>query len=308
MRGPSRGRLRLLVVSALALLVALVALRGLAQRLEERVVATLEREAARHGAQARIEGVRVSLLPPLHLTGVVIGKAGQWEARCESLSVRLRPWGRTGFGLFGLATLGATSLSLPAGLELQLNPSAWEVSSEGWAELRAPTEGLVLRTVTEPSGRRLEVEASGLATADLGRLLLEGAASPGLGVVDGEARLEDREGQAFEAQWRIAAIGAESRGRAALGSGDRRLELSLEIEHLDFARLFNALGVEPPGGSEALGSLKAAVGVSGPLAEPESLAVSQRLEFTPPARLPPALLRLKGDFAHEVAAPTARGR
>jgi hypothetical protein len=94
-----RDRLRRSVVVALALLGAFVAFRVLATRLEERIAATLEKEAARLGARARVERVRVSLLPPLRLTGVVIGKPGQWEARCHSVSVSLRPRGQTGWGV-----------------------------------------------------------------------------------------------------------------------------------------------------------------------------------------------------------------
>ena len=74
----------------------------------------------------------------------------------------------------------------------------------------------------------------------------------------------------------------------------------MDVERLDLARLFEALGLELPAGAEALGTLRAHVGASGPMAEPSSIVVKQRLEFTPPARLPAALTVLRGDFPHEV--------
>jgi hypothetical protein len=231
----------------------------------------------------------------------VVEKPGQWEARCEDVSVSFRPWGRTGWGAFGRISLGGATLTVPAGLELQMKPSVWEVDSQFSAELRSPTEGLVLKASASPAGRVFEVKASRLETEGLGRLLLEGAPAPGPGVVDGEAHLETR-AKGVEAAWRIAAIGAESTGKATLAGAesDAHLELALDLERLDLARLFEALGLERPVGAEALGTLRAFIGANGPLAEPSSLAVTQRLEFTPPARLPPALTRLRGDFAHEV--------
>jgi hypothetical protein len=290
------------VVGALALLAALAAFRVLARLLEQKIAARIEAEAARLGAHARVERVRVALLPPLRLSGVVVEKPGQWEARCDNISVTFRPWGRTGWGAFSRLSLGAATLVMPAGLELQLNPSSWEVESRSSAELRAPIEGLTLEVSAGPGGGRYEARASRLDLGRLGRLLLEGTPAPDLGSVDGEVRFEGRAGQGFEMAWRVAALGAEGKGKATVagGPGDAHLELGLEIERLELARLFAALGLELPAGAEALGSLAAKVGASGPLAEPASLAVTQRLEFTPPTRLPPALVRMRGDFTHDV--------
>ena len=231
----------------------------------------------------------------------MVEKPGKWEARCEGISVTFRPWGRTGWGAFGLVSLGGATLTLPAGLELQMNPSVWEISRSS-AELPAPTEGLVLKASAGPAGRVFEVNATRLETDRLGRLLLEGAPAPGPGVLDGEARIEKRAEQGFEGSWRIAAIGAESTGKATVAGGqaDARLDFGLEVERLDLARLFGALGLELPAGAEALGTLRGHVGASGPMAEPSSIVVKQRLEFTPPARLPAALTVLRGDFLHEV--------
>jgi monofunctional biosynthetic peptidoglycan transglycosylase len=110
--------------------------------------------------------------------------------------------------------------------------------------------------------------------------------------------------QSFALLWRIAAIGAESTGKAVItrGPADARLQVDVKVERLDLARLFKALGIEPPAGAETLGSVSVVIGVAGPFAEPASLVITQRIDFTPPAQVPPALARLRQDFAHEVTA------
>jgi Transglycosylase len=299
-------RLRPWVLGAvLLLLTALGALRVLAIRLEQRVTARLEAEAARFGARARVESARVSLLPPLLLRGVVMEKPGLWEARVETVSVVVRPWGRRGGGgPFVRASVGPAVVKLPAGLELQLNPSVWDWDARSSAELREPAEGLTLALSSNSGGRRFEVRAAQLPTGRLGRLLLDGAPTLELGVVDLLARWEGHPDGGFDSDWRVSAIGAESKGEARLarGPGESTLALAAAVDGLDLARLFTALVLEPPLGAEALGSLSAEVNATGPLAGPASLVVTQRLDFTPPPKLPPALLRLRGDFAHEVAA------
>jgi membrane peptidoglycan carboxypeptidase len=51
-----------------------------------------------------------------------------------------------------------------------------------------------------------------------------------------------------------------------------------------------------PGGSRDLGSATIEVGVRGSPAEPAALAVSQKIDFSPPRPMPPAISRLRGDF------------
>jgi transglycosylase-like protein len=300
--------LRRSVVGALILLTAFVAFRVLAGSLERRITASITAriatEAARLGARARVGRVRLSLLPPLRLSEVVVEKPGQWEARFDDVSVSFRPWGRSGLGAFERVSIGAATLRLPAGLELQLNPSLWEVSSQSGAELQAPVEGLTLSASAGSSGGVYDLRASQLPMGRLGRLLVEGAAAPDLGILDGEAHGEGSLGQSFAVRWRFASIGAETTGKAIVsrGSGDARLQLELKLERLDLTRLFRALGIELPAGAEALGSVSVVVGAAGPLAEPASLVITQRIDFTPPAKAPPALARLREDFAHEVTA------
>ena len=298
-------RLRPWLVSALVLLAALVALRILANSLELRIRARIAGEAARLGARARVGRVRVSVLPPVRLSGLVVEKQGQWEARFDDIAVSFRPWGRTGWGAFERVSLGAATLSLPAGLELHLNPSVWEVKSRSSAEWLGSTGGLTLSASTGPSGSLYDLRASQLQIGRLGQLLLEGSPAPDLGELDGEAHGEGRVGQGLTVSWRFAAIGAESTGKAIVTRGptDARLDLELKVERLDLARLFRALGLELPAGVDPLGSLSATIGATGPLTELASLAITQRIDFTPPARVPSALARLRGDFTHEVTAP-----
>ncbi len=292
-------------MGAVVLLTALVAFRILASRLEQKITARIETEAARLGARVQVERVRVSLLPPLRLSGLLVEKQGQWQARLDSISVGFRPWGRTGWGAVGRVSIGAAVITLPAGLELQLNPSVWDVESKSSAELRAPVEGLTVLASSGPRGTRLDVKASQLKVGRLGQLLLDGAPASDLGVIDGEGHWESTAGQGFEAQWRVAAIGAESTGKATVtrGPGDARLDLEVKVERLDLGRLLGALGIALPAGVETLGSLAAAFGATGPLADPAALVVTQRLDFTPPAKPAPGIARLQGDFVHETIAP-----
>ena len=299
-------RLRPWVLGAvLLLLTALGAFRVLTAGLEQRITARIEAEAARFGARARVERARVSLSPPLLLRSVVVEKPGLWETRVESVSVVVRPWGgRIGGGPFLRASVGPAVVKLPAGLELRLNPSVWDWDAKSSAELREPAEGLTLALSANPGGRRFDVRAVQLPTGRLGQLLLDGAPALEPGVVDLEAHWESRPDGGFESDWRVSAIGAESKGEASLarGPGESSLELAAAVDGLELARLFKVLALEPPIEAEALGSLRAAVKATGPLGDPASLVVTQRFDFTPPPKLPPALLRLRGDFTHEVTA------
>jgi len=105
-------------------------------------------------------------------------------------------------------------------------------------------------------------------------------------------------------RWRMAAAGAVLSGSLALTDvpRDPRLELSLEVERVDLARLLGSAGVDQPvaGG---LGAASLSARTSGRLQDPASFVVSQRLDFTPPERPLPALERLRGDFEHEVESP-----
>ena len=84
---------------------------------------------------------------------------------------------------------------------------------------------------------------------------------------------------------------------------DPSVDLALGVRQLDFGRLLGAAGLAvpeslgiAPGGSRDLGSASIEVGVRGSLSAPATLAVSQKINFSPPGKMPPAISRLRRDF------------
>ena len=99
--------------------------------------------------------------------------------------------------------------------------------------------------------------------------------------------------------------GADLSGSIALRDLDTDpvIDLALGVQRLDFAQLLNASGLAvpeslglAPGGDHDLGSARIDVRVRGRPSDPASLSVSQRIDFTPPRRMPPGIARLRGDF------------
>ena len=84
---------------------------------------------------------------------------------------------------------------------------------------------------------------------------------------------------------------------------DPKVDLALGARHLDFAQLLGtsglavpeSLGMAPNGGHD-LGSATIDLRVRGRLSDPASLSVSQKIDFRPPRQMPPAIVRLRGDF------------
>jgi hypothetical protein len=86
-------------------------------------------------------------------------------------------------------------------------------------------------------------------------------------------------------------------------NADPNVDLSLGVRHLEFGRLLGAAGLAvpeslgiAPGASRDLGSASIEVRVRGRASEPAALAVSQKINFSPPRQMPPAIARLRGDF------------
>ncbi|HEU4625017.1 MAG TPA: transglycosylase domain-containing protein [Steroidobacteraceae bacterium] len=85
---------------------------------------------------------------------------------------------------------------------------------------------------------------------------------------------------------------------------DPSVDLALGVRDLNFAQLLSTLGLAvpeslgmPPGrGGGDLGSATIDVRVRGRAMDPASLSVIQKISFRPPRRMPPAILRLRGDF------------
>jgi hypothetical protein len=100
-------------------------------------------------------------------------------------------------------------------------------------------------------------------------------------------------------------LGAELSGSIALRdmNTDPSVDLALGVRRLEFGRLLGATGLAvpeslgvAPGGSDDLGSAAIEVGIRGRASEPAALAVTQKIDFTPPHQMPPAISRLRRDF------------
>jgi transglycosylase-like protein len=119
--------------------------------------------------------------------------------------------------------------------------------------------------------------------------------------------------------WSATIAGAAVSGAVVLRDldTDPSVDLSLDVERVDFARLLRTSGLELPvdlgvvagaGHGDALGSAALVARVRGRISDPASFEVTQRLDFTPPPRLPRAIERLRGGFAHEVRQGSAASR
>jgi len=84
---------------------------------------------------------------------------------------------------------------------------------------------------------------------------------------------------------------------------DPSVDLSLGVRALAFGRLLGAAGLAvpeslgvAPGGGPDLGSATMEVSVRGRASEPAALVVTQKINFSPPRPMLPAISRLRGDF------------
>jgi Transglycosylase len=355
-------RQRVLAWLAAAAVLGLCLAAGLVRpRLERALRSRIQAEAVRRGLVARVDTLRLGLWPPLRLEGLQLEKPGTWSLRAASVEARLR----VGRGLRPGArvALGRVTLSAPAGVRVEAEPSLWDlVPAAGGvrAELRDPAQGLVVaRSRTGPE-TRVVVEATRFPVARLLRFLRDGVAFFDGGTLTGAARLASGAGPVrFEAElagrdvrgpglaggvdpgedslgqptdlglrlagswsaaegalditsWHASVEGASLSGALSVSdaSGDPTLDLSLEVERVDFARLFRTSGlVEAPSAAAGpasasdLGSASLSARAQGRLSDPGSFVVTQQLDFTPPRHVPAALARLAGDFEHEVTLP-----
>jgi hypothetical protein len=177
---------------------------------------------------------------------------------------------------------------------------------------RALLEGGTIR-----GGARLTDAAGVLAfdvdltssSARLPALAAEGEGDPGLGA---PMQVELR----GSGTWRrpektldVPAFSAAIAGGTLAGSleihdlgADPSVDLSLEVERAEFAKLLEATGVGAPAALQAgtdLGSASLTARAQGRLSDPASFVVTQEVRYTPPPRLPAAVARLRGDFVHE---------
>jgi hypothetical protein len=175
----------------------------------------------------------------------------------------------------------------------------------------------------------VDVEACGARVAALDRVAaLEGAAgeseAPFAPPADLRVRLDGSwrhaEGRLELPRWRLTTDGLSLSGSLSLVDvpRDPRLTLAFEAERVDLARLLALSAPDAPsavgasrndgGADESLGSASLSVRVTGLLADAASFSVDQRLDFSPPPRMPPPIERLRRDFVHEVTLPDGERR
>jgi hypothetical protein len=313
--------------------------------------ARIEREARRLGLSTTLGSVRLTPWLALELGDLVLEADGRVRVMTHAAVVRPALSFRGVLGRAAVLSLARAVVELPAGMRLEVEPSAWAVE-------RASPE-LRLRRLL--AGERLEIElgrvsgivelrvnAKDVRLSRLVRILVHGCSIADPGTIDGDARVERDASGAIHlairtrarsvalASWaggdqgcdraplgaptdveleaearvlpaagglradrlRLVAGGAEVRGRLAVDGGvaDPRVELEVQVPRVDFARVLATAGLDLP--ADDLGWASLAATVSGPLLDPGALVVTQRLDFTPPARPLPSIERLKGPFVH----------
>jgi len=299
-------RVRLWILSGLILLGGVLALRLGAGYAERKIAARIERAATAAGLRVQYESLHVGLLPPLVLTGITVEKPGQISARIDTLSASPQFRGPRGFGLLGRVAIGNVLVSLPADIEASFRPTSFEVDPDQSITLRSPVEGLSFTTATGTRGRAFDAVATRLDLDALMAFAVEGDASKGLGLLDGGAHVEGDPRRDFQGTWRISAFGGQSGGSLIVvpGEPDAKVQFQSSMKDLDFAHILRSLGVDAAPGPNALGSLSGTISVGGRLHDPATLEVIQRIDFKRPDKAPPEVLRLRGDFTHEVTTNT----
>ena len=356
-RAPGRA---IVVAAVVAALLASGGFLLLRPRLEQTVRARLQRDARKLGLSATLGEVHLTPWLSLELRDLVLENPGRLRVTTREIVLRPRLSLR---GLVGRAAnvgLSQVSVGLPAGLQLELQPSAWAIESRP-PELRLrrlrPKEELDLAVSGNSGSMMLRAHASNARLSEFVRVLMGGCVLADLGTVDGEGRIDQdptgviqaalrartrglalaslaasggppceanslgaptdveaeveavlrpQDGSLRAARLRLTVDGAEAIGRLAMDGGvaDPRIDLQFEVAHLDLARMLATSGLELAAAD--LGSAAFAAHVTGRLLDPAALTVTQRLDFTPPARPLPALRRLQGPFVHLVEAPDGR--
>ena len=299
---PPQPRRRRWRATALALLAVVLVFRLAARQVENSVRSRLQALATQLCADLQVDRVHAGLWPPVMIDRLSFDRPGEWKISVDAVSIRPQLSPRSTTGLVANVSLGSIRVSLPAGLEVTLLPSTWDIDRSLSGDLREPVDGLTWSASRAPEGRRVEIEASHLDLDQLFRGRIEGRPTASMGLLDGGAHWNETAGHGFDARWRFVALGSEIKGMAAMGGapGGQEIEASLQLRQLDFARLFVPLGIDLPEGIEPAGLLSGTIAIKGPIVDPAKLAVTQRLNFKGPARISPAMERLRGDFTHEV--------
>jgi hypothetical protein len=299
-------RIRRWILAGLTVAGGVIAFQLAAGYAEQKIAARVQEAAARAGVRLRYESLHVGVRPPLVMTGVSIDKPGQVTARIDAISVGPQFRGSDGWELVGRVAVGNVRVSLPAEIEVSFRPTTWELDPGRSFTLKAPVEGLRFTTATGTRGRAFDAAATRLDLDAVMSFSVEGDASRGLGALDGAAHIEGDPRRDFQGTWRASAFGGQSGGSLIVlpGEPDAKVQFQASMKDLDFAHILRSLGVDAAQGANALGSLSGTISVGGRLHDPATLEVAQRIDFKRPDKAPPEVLRLLGDFTHEVTTNT----
>jgi hypothetical protein len=167
-------------------------------------------------------------------------------------------------------------------------------------------DGEVQEVEDPPGTLRVDLDGRvrGLALASLAVTAGRPCTSAPLGLpVDAEAEahavLQSGAGTLLVDPFRLAASGAVATGRLAASGGlaRPRIDLDLSVARLELARVLAASGLDLPAAD--LGSAALRLHVAGPLFDPASMVVTQKLDFTPPRRPLPEIERLREPFVYQ---------
>jgi hypothetical protein len=257
-------------------------------------------------------GVTVDLVPTVWDIGRDNGGASTMKLREPATGLTLTRGG----GSSGPA-LEARATSAPVGSLLTMRRDGVPMLEAGVVDGR-----LGLGSTPESITFDVDLEAHGARMASLDRT---GESAEPFGPPS-ELRLrlsgswQGVEGRLDLPRWNVAVDGLSLSGSLSLVGvpRDPRLTLAFEAERVDLARLLVLSAPSSPaavaasigGGNaeESLGSASLSARVTGTLSDPASFSVEQRLDFSPPKRMPPSIERLRRDFVHEVTLPDGERR
>ena len=168
--------------------------------------------------------------------------------------------------------------------------------ADGRMDIQTSTDALRFRVDMGARGARLGALADNAADEPLG--------DPTDVTIQFDGAWRRTEGTIEIPEVHATVAGAVLSGSIALHGLDTDpiVDLALGVRHLDFAQLLGTSGLAVPEslgmapGARDLGSATIDVRVRGRPADPASLLVSQKIDFRPPRQMPPAIVRLRGDF------------
>jgi hypothetical protein len=182
-----------LLLAGLALLAAWLARPAVERYLTERLL----REGLRRGLIIRVDEVRVGLFPPVTLSNLTITRPGSFRLVTRKLGVGLAPWGHGHSGLAWRAHLDEVAVSLPAGVELAIGPSVWDLRPTRRGRRltrRLADEQLDVEWTRGDGQEEIKIAAENLQLSGFLEIRRGGTTLGDLGVVGGEARIVRSEG------------------------------------------------------------------------------------------------------------------